>query len=67
MQITKVSLSAYNKTWVPILDSLTKHNVKTRSAYQSLGIRYVGVIEEQHYFVVTNYKKWLFSKVKHGL
>lgn len=69
MQITKVSLSAYNKTWVPVLEAISKHtlNLKTLSIYKSLGLQYVGVVEDQHYFVVINYKKWLFSKVKHGL
>jgi hypothetical protein len=68
MQITKIPLSAYNKTWVPVLETLTTNsNINTNTIYKSLGIKYIGVIEEQHCFVVINYKKWIFSKVKHGL
>lgn len=70
MQTIKVSLSVYNKIWVPVLErvsstSTTKEEIT--ETYKIFGLKYLATFNEQHYFGIVNYKKWFFSKLKHGL
>ena len=66
--ILQIDLKTFNTKWVQIMNSNVETNKKTiNKFYKDLGVVFICSLDGYHYFEITNVKKWLFAKIKHGM
>jgi hypothetical protein len=65
--IYTVTVDEFNKKWSPLTKELLNEQTHKWVDYYAWGIAYKGSIEDVHQFQIIDDKKWLLTKIKHGL